>query len=84
MYTGKLTTITFKFGGDSVEAILDRLPTAKKLKMDGKASIIQAEVHWEGVKRWLLSQGDCIEVLRPQKYREEMIGMLENMRRSYK
>lgn len=46
MYTGELIKIQFKFWGDSLEAILDRLPTAKFIgynTQDNK-KIIEAEV----------------------------------------
>jgi hypothetical protein len=72
MYTGELKKITFKFWGASLEAILDRLPTAKVVSQSGKESIIEAEVYGEGVKRWLLSQCEYLEVLKPQSYRDEM------------
>ncbi|WP_146047541.1 MULTISPECIES: WYL domain-containing protein [Clostridium] len=74
MYTGELMKIQFKFWGDSLEAVLDRLPTAKVIGYDdeNKKAIIEAEVYGEGVKRWLLSQKEFLEVTRPQQYRDEM------------
>ncbi len=84
MYTGPLTTITFAFWGDSLEAVLDRLPTARVIEeAEGKA-VIKAEVYGEGVKRWLLSQKDCLEVLSPKAYREEILSVIEEMYRNYK
>lgn len=83
MYTGKLKKITFKFWGDSLEAVLDRLPTAKLLSQSGRQSIIEAEVYGDGVKRWLLSQCEFLEVLKPKSYREEMKETIKRMNLNY-
>ncbi|MEG1694647.1 MAG: WYL domain-containing protein [Eubacterium sp.] len=83
MYTGALTTITFKFWGDSLEAILDRLPTAKVVGHDGDKTIVEAEVYGEGVKRWLLSQKEYLEVIKPKTYREEVKATVEKMGKVY-
>lgn len=84
MYPGKLMKIKFKFWGDSIKAVLDRLPTAKIInKKDGKY-IIEAEVFGKGIKMWLLSQGDNLEVLEPEEFREEMNQTIKNMIGHYK
>ena len=60
MYGGKLKRIRFKYTGMSVEAILDRLPTAIKDGEDGK--IIEAEVFGgDGVDMWL--KGQDVEIM---------------------
>lgn len=67
MYGGKLRKVKFKYLGYSVEAVLDKLPTARilseELDEDGKRTIytISAEVFGEGIDMWLRSQGDLIE-----------------------
>lgn len=67
MYGGKLRKVKFKYSGYSVEAILDRLPTAKILDEepheDGKRTVytISAEVFGDGIDMWLRSQGEQIE-----------------------
>lgn len=63
MYGGKLRKIKFKYTGLSVEAILDRLPTAKILDEEDGGYIISAEVFGDGIDMWLRSQGDRIEVV---------------------
>ena len=85
MYTGQLMKIQFKFWGDSLEAILDRLPTAKIIKYDEKDNkpIIEAEVYGEGVKRWILSQKEFLEVLRPESYRNEIKETIKRMYELY-
>lgn len=86
MYTGELIKIQFKFWGDSLEAILDRIPTAKILRYDENdhMPIIEAEVYGEGVKRWFLSQKEFLEVLRPESYRQEIKETIKKMYELYK
>lgn len=85
MYTGELMKIQFKFWGDSLEAILDRLPTSKIIRYDEKDNkpIIEAEVYGEGVKRWILSQKEFLEVLRPESYRQEIKETIKKMYELY-
>ncbi|MFI3214865.1 MAG: WYL domain-containing protein, partial [Eubacteriales bacterium] len=63
MYGGKLRRLKFKYFGDSVEAILDRLPTAQVVEEQEGGFIIQAEVFGNGVDMWIRSQGAMIEVM---------------------
>lgn len=81
MYTGELINIKFKFWGDSLEAILDRLPTAQILRYDKKDNrpILKAQVYGEGVKRWILSQKEFLEVLEPESYRKDIKETIKRM-----
>ena len=63
MYAGKLQKIKFWYKGPSVEAVLDRLPTAKILQHDGNGYLISAEVFGKGIDMWLRSQGDMVEMV---------------------
>ena len=56
MYGGKLQRIKFRYTGPSLEAVLDRLPTAKVIGEDGEGWIMQAEVFGKGIDMWLRSQ----------------------------
>lgn len=67
MYGGKLEHIAFKYTGPSVEAVLDRLPTAEIVNQDDDGWIITAEVFGKGIDMWLRSQG---EYIRSTKERE--------------
>lgn len=60
MYGGKLRKIKFKYSGYSVEAVLDRLPTARIIDEEDGVYTIQAEVFGDGVDMWLRSQGKYI------------------------
>ena len=62
MYGGKLERIRFRYTGPSLEAVLDRLPTAKILKEDADGWDVEAEVFGKGIEMWLRSQGEHIKV----------------------
>lgn len=63
MTGGRLKKITFKYSGTSLEAVLDKIPTAQILEQNDKYSVITAEVFGNGIDRWILSQGKDIELL---------------------
>ena len=63
MYGGKLRKIKFRYSGVSIEAVLDRLPTATVISKDEKGYVISAEVFGDGVDMWIRSQGNAIEML---------------------
>lgn len=62
MYGGKLQKIKFWYKGPSVEAVLDRLPTAKIEQQNENGYLISAEVFGKGIDMWLRSQGDMVEM----------------------
>lgn len=76
MYAGKLMNIKLKFYGDNPEPILDRLPTAHVVEQSEHESTIEAEVYGKGCLMWLLSQGNKVEILKPESLREEMKNTL--------
>ena len=61
MHSGPLQKIKFYFRGPSLEAVLDRLPTAQVISQDEKGYLVQAEVFGNGIDMWIRSQGDWIE-----------------------
>ena len=63
MYGGKLQRIRFRYTGLSLEAVLDRLPTAEIVSQNESGWEISAEVFGSGIDMWLRSQGDYIERL---------------------
>lgn len=79
MYAGKLMKIKLKYYGKNPEPILDRLPTAKVIQQEEDGTVIEAEVYGKGIVMWLLSQGDRIEVLKPDLLRKEMKEQLLKM-----
>lgn len=83
MYAGDLVRIQFRYTGENVEAVLDRLPTAKIVSESEEGSIIEAEVYGKGILMWLLSQGKMVEVLKPSSFREEMRETLLEIIKKY-
>ncbi|HPF16345.1 MAG TPA: WYL domain-containing protein [Thermotogota bacterium] len=63
MYSGKLKKITFEFSGRSLEAVLDRIPTARVIEEKEDGYVIQAEGFGEGIEMWLGTQGEFVRVL---------------------
>ncbi|WP_339011984.1 WYL domain-containing protein [Fusobacterium animalis] len=63
MTGGRLRTIKFIYKGTSIEAVLDKIPTSKVLEKNKDTYLISAQVFGNGIDRWILSQGDAIEVI---------------------
>lgn len=84
MQTGELERIKFRFTGRSIEAVLDRLPNAKVVKEKQGEYIVEANMFGKGIKMWLLSQGDSVEVLGPDKFRGEIMETVEKMEKLYR
>ena len=63
MYGGELQRIRFEYTGPSLEAVLDRLPTARVEKKTPAGWILTAEVFGKGIDMWLKSQGDMVKRL---------------------
>lgn len=84
MYTGDFKTIEFEFFGDSIEAVLDRLPTAKIIGKADKAYKVRSEIYGEGVKRWILSQKEYLKVTKPQDYVDEIKDTIQKMYELYR
>lgn len=84
MWPGKLRTIRFEFSGPSVQAVLDKLPTARIIERFGdKKYLIEAEVYGDGIKMWLLSQGAWVKVVYPTEFVEEIKNEIKNMSSCY-
>lgn len=69
MYGGELQRLIFEYSGKSVEAILDRLPTARIMSHENEKYTIKAEVFGTGIDIWLRSQGDSIKVISRKNIR---------------
>lgn len=57
---GKLRKICFQYTGPSIEAVLDRLPTAEIVEQTEDGWTVKAEVFGKGIDMWLRSQGEYI------------------------
>ena len=63
MTGGKLRKLKFIYKGSSIEAVLDKIPTAKAKEIGINTYEVKAEVFGNGIDRWILSQGDAIEII---------------------
>ena len=84
MFPGDNIQITFEFIGPSLQAILDRLPTARLIERRDNVNVITAEVNYgRGLIMYLLSQGSWIKVTSPQPLVDDMKAEIEKMRGLY-
>lgn len=63
MTGGKLRKLKFKYFGNSLEAVLDKIPTAQVIDEVENGYLISAEVFGNGIDKWILSQGKDVEVI---------------------
>lgn len=82
MHSGELMTIRFEFSGPSIQAILDKLETARIIESKDNIYTIECESYGSGIKMFLLSQGYHVKVLSPPSFvkemREEALKLYEN------
>ena len=84
MWQGKLRTIRFEFSGPSVQAVLDKLPTARIIERLGdRKYLIEAETYGDGIKMWLLSQGSWVKVVAPDVFAKEIIVDIKRALENY-
>lgn len=60
MYGGKLRKVRFIYMGHDIDAILDRLPTARIIGEENGTYIVEAETFGNGIEMWLGSQSKNI------------------------
>lgn len=63
MFGGDVKTVRFEYSGLSLEAVLDRVPTARVLEEKDGVYTIEAETIGTGIDMWLRSQGDVVKIL---------------------
>ena len=83
MFYGKLRRIRFWYTGPSLQAILDRLPTAKIVEREQGNYLLEAEVYGDGIKMFLLSQGAWVKVVAPEEFAREMGDTARAVARQY-
>jgi hypothetical protein len=89
MNFGDRITVTFEFWGRSIEAVLDRLPTAeireKYFDEDKNREIykLTATIYGKGVKMWFLSQAEYLRVTAPRDFVDEMRETIDKMKENY-
>lgn len=83
MFPGKYRKIKFEFSGPSIQAILDKIPTARVVGERKDCKIVEAETYGTGINMVLLSQGSWVKVLEPKSLVEEMKHEVEKLRERY-
>lgn len=83
MFPGEERNIRFEFTGPSVQAILDRIPTARVVAKKNGVSTIEAMTYGTGIKMFLLSQGSWVKVLSPPSFVREMKEEIQKMASFY-
>lgn len=83
MFPGKERHIRFEFTGPSVQAVLDKIPTAKIVAVRGNVKVIEADTYGTGINMFLLSQGSWVKVLEPKELVEEMKEEVRRLRELY-
>ena len=63
MYCGELHRVTFRYRGENIDSILDKLPTATILEQKDNEYKITADAYGDGIYMWLRSQGDKVELV---------------------
>lgn len=61
MYGGELRIVRFLYKG-GLEAVLDRLPTARIEMQSSDGALISAEAYGNGINMWLKSQGEKVKI----------------------
>lgn len=84
MFPGEYRKIRFEYTGASVQAILDKIPTARVINKNGNTAVIEAETFGTGINMFLLSQGNRVKAIYPPEFVEEMKDEVESMCRLYK
>ena len=79
MYGGAVQNISFMYYGRSLEAVLDRLPTARAEEKEGGWLVHAEAMGDEGILMWLLSQGAKVEILSPATLLEKWRGEIGAM-----
>lgn len=79
MFPGDYRKIKFEYTGPSVQAILDKIPTAKIIDINGRTKIIEAETYGTGINIFILSQGKMVKVLEPQSLVDEIVSEVRAM-----
>lgn len=84
MFMGEYMKIRFVYTGPSVEAILDKFPTADIVSQDEERTEITAMVEYSrGTIMELLSQGNWVKVLGPEKLLNDMRAEVHAMEQMY-
>lgn len=81
MCAGQLMNVKLRCKKAVLEVVLDKLPNSEIIDIRKDYIILKAEVFGQGLVKWILSQGNSLEVLEPidlkQKILEETLKILD-------
>lgn len=83
MFSGDLLKVKFMYTGNSSQSVKDRLPTANIIEETNSGKLFEVEIYENGIKMWLLTQGEHVEVLEPIHLRDEMRAITGKMALKY-
>ncbi|WP_461207888.1 helix-turn-helix transcriptional regulator [Clostridium sp. DL1XJH146] len=83
MYLGNKEHVEFLYTGRSLEAVEDKLPKAKITTLKDGQYLVKTEGSTRGLKFWILSHGEAIEVLKSKAFREEIIDTVNKLSQIY-
>ena len=85
MINGNIHRLRFRYYGPSLSAVLNEIPTTDfDVTEKEDYQLVETTINgWNGVKMFLLSQWDNIEVLQPQELRQDMKETIEDMLQRY-
>lgn len=63
MFGGEVQRLKFWYGGPSLEAVLDKIPTTRVIKEEDGRWLLSAEVIGNGAEMWLNSQGKMVNII---------------------
>lgn len=84
-YGGKQTRILLRVDADMTDLLVDTFGSDFRIeKVVENTMIVSATVSdgW-GLNAWLLQHGDCVQILKPESTRREIIGLLEEIQKKY-
>ena len=80
---GALIDIKLKCQNIAVEDVLDNIPNARIIQTNDDFAIIKVKVFREGFLRWVLGEGETVEIIEPLYLREEAKGKLLRVLSTY-
>lgn len=83
MQMGRLMHVRFRFWGSSIEAVKDRFPNALIKEQSEGSYLVEAKVFGKGVKMWLMSQAEYVEVLAPDDLKQDIEASIRAMSNIY-
>ncbi len=84
MIAGETYKLKFRYFGPSLSAVVNKFPSTEKIIKKEDYYLIEAKVNGGfGVKMFLMSQMNYIEVIAPKKLRDDIKETIDKMQQRY-